>query len=150
MPGTHVQMYTKRSNATTFQKAQEEGKTNKKERTKSGRRYIGSRARRSKQTIQQYIATNTYSNRPPSLWRNVWFNIRQIGKFTPRPITCPSISSEVLGFVDENEPCECRTRAMNGTRELFSNIHRILRHHGDSEGVASVVDAVFREPHKGF
>ena len=68
----------------------------------------------------------------------------------PRPITSPSVPRRVLGFVDEDEPCQRRTRVMNSVRELPPDISTVLGHHRYSERVPSDVYAVFREPRKCF
>ena len=117
-------------------------RTKQKGMKEEKRRHIRSSVRR-RATVQHITAD---SNHPPSLWFHIWVNIRCIGELMPRPIIPPSVSSELLGFVDEDEPCERRTRAVNGVCELLPNINAILRHHRHSERVPSDVDAIFCDP----
>lgn len=93
---------------------------------------------------------SAYSNRPPRPRRSVGLNIHGIGKFRPHPVVSPSVSSEILGFVDEDEPSERPTGAVNGIREFLPNVHRILRHHRDGESVPSGIDAILCAPHEDF
>jgi len=60
------------------------------------------------------------------------------------------VAGRFLGFVDENERLERRTRPVDGFRKLFSNVYAILGHHRLSEGVPSNIDAILRKPHQGF
>lgn len=93
--------------------------------------------------------THILSEGPPSLEIHVRPDI-DIAKLMPRPITSPSVPRRVLGFVDEDEPCQRRTRVMNSVRELPPDISTVLGHHRYSERVPSDVYAVFREPRKCF
>lgn len=98
---------------------------------------------------KHYRHTHILSEGPPSLQIHVRPDI-DIAKLMPRPITSPSVPRRVLGFVDEDEPCQRRTRVMNSVRELPPDISTVLGHHRYSERVPSDVYAVFREPRKCF